>query len=131
VEVALTKRLRRGEPIPGFGHAMYPKGDSRASLILELVRALSGDKQRLATVDEVIRTQARRGLPPPNDGFAIAALSYVCDMIPGASEVIFTMSRAAGWIAHAIEEYARPPAPRQRSVYVGPRIDLGSEMADR
>jgi citrate synthase len=121
VAVALTKRLRQGEPIPGFGHVMYPDGDSRASQILEHVRACARAPERLATVEEVIRTQSRRGLPPPNAGFAIAALTYVADMIHGAGEAIFVTSRSVGWIAHAIEEYGRPPLPRQRSVYVGPR----------
>jgi citrate synthase len=27
----------------------------------------------------------------------------------GAGETIFTIARTAGWIAHAIEEYAEPP----------------------
>jgi citrate synthase len=124
VEVALAKRLRQGEPVPGFGHVMYPDGDSRASQILELLKGFTGDPRRTATVEEVIRTQLRRGLPPPNDGFAIAALTYVADMIPGAGEAIFVISRAAGWIAHAIEEYGREPMRRQKSVYVGPRLDL-------
>lgn len=121
VGVALTKRLRRGEPIPGFGHVMYPDGDTRASQILEHVRSCAHIPERRATVEEVIRMQSRRGLPPPNAGFAIAALTYVSDMIHGAGEIIFVTSRSVGWIAHAIEEYSRPPLPRQHSVYVGPR----------
>jgi citrate synthase len=120
VEAALTGRLRQGEPIPGFGHAMYPDGDPRASAILDALRASGADPQRLQTVDEVVARQLQRGLPPPNAGFAIAALSYVTDMIPGAGEVIFVIARAVGWIAHALEEYGREPLPRQHSLYVGP-----------
>ena len=121
VEVALTRRLRRGEPIPGFGHAMYPDGHSRASLILEMVRSLDADKKRVPTVDEVIRTQARRGLPPPNAGFPIPALAYVCDMVPGAGEVIFTMSSAIGWIAHVTGRSSAWTCARVRMAPAGRR----------
>jgi citrate synthase len=34
---ALVERLRRGEPIEGFGHPLYPSGDPRAIVLLELL----------------------------------------------------------------------------------------------
>jgi citrate synthase len=121
VEGALARRLRQGEPVPGFGHVMYPNGDPRAGELLARLREADVDQERLATVEEVIARQMRRGLPHPNAGFSLSALSYVSDMIPGAGEVIFVIARTAGWIAHAIEEYGSDPSPRLSSVYVGPR----------
>ncbi|HEY4099185.1 MAG TPA: citrate synthase [Baekduia sp.] len=121
VESALVRRLRQGEPVPGFGHVMYPDGDPRAAELLDRLREADVDPERLATVEEVIARQMRRGLPPPNAGFSLSALSYATDMIPGAGEVIFVLSRTAGWIAHAIEEYGSDPLPRLNSVYVGQR----------
>jgi len=44
----------------------------------------------------------------------------VAGMIPGAGEAIFAVARTAGWIAHAMEEYARNAPPRPRTVYTGP-----------
>jgi citrate synthase len=41
-------------------------------------------------------------------------------MIPGAGEAIFAVARTAGWIAHALEEYARDLPLRPRTVYTGP-----------
>jgi citrate synthase len=120
VEKALTMRLRQGEPIPGFGHSQYPDGDPRATFMLDALRATAPDSTRLATVDELIRMQRQRGLPAPNAGFGIAALTYVLGMVPGAGEAIFVCARSAGWIAHAIEEYSASPPARQRSRYVGP-----------
>jgi citrate synthase len=120
VEKALTMRLRQGEPIPGFGHSQYAAGDPRATFMLDALRATAPDSTRLATVEELIRMQRQRGLPAPNAGFGIAALTYVLGMVPGAGEAIFVCARSAGWIAHAIEEYSASPPPRQRSRYVGP-----------
>ncbi len=122
VEKALTMRLRQGEPIPGFGHSLYPNGDPRATYILDRLRTLAAGSKRLATVEELLRMQRERGLPQPNAGFAIAAFTYVTGMVPGAGEAIFVISRAAGWIAHAIEAYSVGPVmPRPQSRYTGPR----------
>ena len=62
----------------------------------------------------------RRSLPEPNVDFALATLASVAGMIPGAGEAIFAVARTAGWIAHALEEYAKNSPPRPRTVYTGP-----------
>jgi citrate synthase len=119
VDVALMRRLKQGEPVPGFGHPVYPDHDPRADLILDWLRRAAQDRARLATVDEVIRNQLSRGLQPPNAGFALAAMTYVTGMVPGAGETIFVMSRSAGWIAHAIEVLELGPLERGHSTYTG------------
>ncbi|MGH3760965.1 citrate synthase [Actinophytocola sp.] len=118
VEESLGMRLRQGSTIPGFGHHVYPGGDVRASHILERLREVAPKSDRLATVEGVIKTQQWRGLPAPNAGFALAALTYVLGMSPGAGETIFVISRAAGWVAHAIEAYTSGPMDRMHSVNV-------------
>ena len=62
----------------------------------------------------------RRALPEPNIDFALAALADVAGMISGAGEAVFAVARTAGWIAHALEEYARDVPLRPRAVYTGP-----------
>jgi len=62
----------------------------------------------------------RRALPEPNIDFALATLVSVAGMIPGAGEAIFAVARTAGWIAHAMEEYAKNAPLRPRTVYTGP-----------
>src|SRR5207244_11655729 len=37
VRKALAERLRRGEAVVGFGHPLYPAGDPRAKLLMELL----------------------------------------------------------------------------------------------
>jgi citrate synthase len=120
VEVALTRRLKQGEPVPGFGHPVHGDGDPRAAVVLDGLRSAQADAVRMATIEAVIRAQIKRGLPPPNTGYALAALTYVSGMVPGAGETIYVVSRAAGWVAHAIEAAAAGRPERVYSVYVGP-----------
>ncbi len=112
--------LRRGERIPGFGHFVYRGSDPRAAAVMELIRRAAPASGRLAVADAVLAEARRRSLPEPNIDFALAVLASVAEMIPGAGEAIFAIARAAGWIAHALEEYARNSPIRPRGIYLGP-----------
>ena len=113
-------RLRRSERIPGFGHALHPAGDPRApALLAELPREFAG-KRALSASDALAKVMRERGLPPPNVDFALAAFTRSAGMIRGASEAIMALARVAGWLAHALEEYAAPTRFPIRALYVGP-----------
>lgn len=112
--------LRRGERIPGFGHFVYEHTDPRAVFLMKLIRQAAPDSQHLAVAEAVLAEVRGRALPAPNIDFALAVLGAVGDMIPGAGEVIFAVARATGWLAHALEEYARNTPIRPRAIYTGP-----------
>jgi citrate synthase len=112
--------LRRGERIPGFGHFVYKNGDPRAAALLQVTARHAPDSPRLAVARAVIAEAQRRALPEPNIDFALATLSSVAGMVPGAGEAIFAVARTAGWLAHALEEYERKAPIRPRSIYTGP-----------
>jgi len=122
---AIGERLRRGDRLPGFGHRLYPRGDPRAPALLELLRRCWQGHPRLEAIDAVIAACEERGLPAPNIDFALASLAHLAAMHRGASEAIFAMARAAGWLAHALEEYERRTSIRPRAIYVG--VPVGPE----
>ena len=119
---AVGERLRRGERIPGFGQPLYPDGDPRARLLLEMLRPVAGERA-MRPVDDLVAVMAERGLPAANVDLAIAAVAHQMQMIGGAAEAVFTIARVVGWVAHAREEYASPTHYRPRAVYVGPPPD--------
>ena len=120
----IGERLRRGERLPGFGHALHPSGDPRGAVLLDQLRtAFAGP--RLAVVEAVVDRAMERGLPAPNIDYALAALVHLAGMELGSSEAIFAVARSAGWLAHAIEEYADASSIRPRAVYVG--VPIGPE----
>jgi citrate synthase len=112
--------LRRGERIPGFGHFVYETGDPRAVMVLGLIRAAVPASPQCSVADALLAEARRRALPEPNIDFALAVLAGAAGMIPGASEAVFAVARTAGWLAHALEEYARQRPIRPRGVYTGP-----------
>jgi len=122
--------LRRGERIPGFGHFVYETGDPRAVTLLSMLHALAPGSPRLAIADAVLAEARRRALPAPNIEIALAALTDVAGLIRGAGEAVFAIARSAGWLAHALEEYARKTPIRPRGIYTGPPRRGGVGEAD-
>jgi citrate synthase len=116
----MGQRLRRGERIPGFGHPIYKAGDGRATALLDHIRAAAPDHARLAVADAMLAEAQRRRLPAANVDFALAVLGGVTGMVTGAGEALFAVARTVGWLAHAMEEYARPTPLRLRASYTGP-----------
>jgi citrate synthase len=113
----IGQRLRRGERVPGFGHAVYRDGDGRATLLFELLGDAVPGHPALALVDAVRAEAERRRLPPPNVDLALGTFTRAAGMVTGAGEGIFAIARVVGWLAHAMEEYEHPTRLRLRAVY--------------
>jgi citrate synthase len=118
----IARRLRQQGTIPGFGHPLYPNGDPRTPALLELVEPAASRPEVLAVAQDLATQLASRGLPPPNVDFGLAALTLSLGLRDDAGEAIFAIARSAGWLAHALEEYANRSDLRPRARYVGPPI---------
>ncbi|MBN1238888.1 MAG: citrate synthase family protein [Gammaproteobacteria bacterium] len=112
---ALTRRLRRGEPIDGFGHPLYAAGDPRAAVLLEM---LPSSQNAAFARDIAGAAEAVLGEAPTVD-FALVALTRSLGLPDGAALTLFALGRTIGWIAHAIEQYAQDAIIRPRARYVG------------
>lgn len=119
-ERAVGEALTTHGSLPGFGHVLYPEGDPRARCLLELLAPLLGTRDA-RLVDETLAAAAATSAEAPNVDFALAVLAFSAGMSADAIEAIFALARIAGWIAHALEEYAETPLRfRTRAIYVGP-----------
>jgi citrate synthase len=123
--VGLGARLARHERLPGFGMVLYPDGDPRARAILARLEPGIGDPGRRAVVTDLLGLGAARGLPTPNVDLALGALAFEAVMVPGAAHAVMAVARTAGWLAHAMEEYAAGTTFRARATYVGERSASG------
>ena len=119
VRAALSERLRRGEPIDGFGHPLYRDGDPRASALLERLRREYPRSTELRFVIDVADATAEIVREQPTIDFALAALGRVLRLPPETPLVLFALGRTIGWIGHAIEQYGTGQVIRPRARYVG------------
>lgn len=103
---AIGERLRRGDPVAGFGHPLYPQGDPRARALLEPnleARAwVEAGQQLLNTYPTVDLGLVALGMPR------------------GVAFQVFASGRCLGWIAHALEQYADGRMIRPRAFHRGP-----------
>jgi citrate synthase len=116
---ALAARLRRGEPIDGFGHPLYRDGDPRARLLLDLLRERYATHPELRFVAAFAETAAEVTGEHPNLDFGLAAVARVLQLPAGSPLKLFAIGRSVGWIGHAIEQYATGQLIRPRAKYTG------------
>ena len=116
---AIGAWMGRHDRLPGFGHVVYTDGDARADALFSRLRAAFPASPALAAADALMSAAAARGVPPPNIDLALAVLMRVGACRPGSGEVVFSIARAAGLVAHSMEEYAAPSRLRPRARYVG------------
>lgn len=108
-----------GSRLPGFGHPLYPDGDPRCRMLLDLMvrhGSQAFETERIMALAE--EGQALAG-QPPNVDFGLAALEYALGWPAGAAQSLFALGRSAGWIAHAAEQLADGRLIRPRARYVG------------
>lgn len=115
----IAARLKRGEPLPGFGHPLYPAGDPRGAHLLALVSDLYPSAPALTLAQAVVEeTLALVGEYPSLD-FGLVTVARVLDLPPGGSIALFALGRTIGWIGHALEAYEEDRIIRPRARYVG------------
>ncbi|WP_405456723.1 citrate synthase [Streptomyces sp. NBC_00101] len=118
----VADHLRAGRRVPGLGHRLYGGEDPRARVLFGLLEEVPEAAAPLAAARDVVSTAARHTPLHANVDLALAVLSVSAGMPAEAGETVFAVARTAGWIAHALEEYAeRPLRLRPRGQYTGPR----------
>lgn len=97
--------------VPGFGHHLHKPVDPRAYKLLELARAepeLAGDKiKALMTLSAAVDEVAGRPITLNATG-AVAALLGEIGVPTGVMRGFAVISRAAGLVAHIVEEQQSP-----------------------
>jgi citrate synthase len=113
--------------IMGIGHRVYKVEDPRATILREYARALAASSGNgkwfnvAETIDRLARKEwyfVERGLYVNVDYYS-AVVFYMLGIPIDMFTCMFAMSRAAGWTAHVIEQWADNQLIRPLSEYVG------------
>lgn len=114
--------LANKEKVMGFGHRVYKHGDPRAAVLRKMSQRLTqkmGEPhwyEMSAMIDDTV--QAEKGLLP-NVDFYSATVYYAMGIPIDLYTPIFAVSRIAGWVAHAFEQYMNNRIYRPRGQWIG------------
>jgi citrate synthase len=61
-----------------------------------------------------------QGAEPPSVDYGLVAVALALGLPPGSATALFVLGRAAGWVAHVLEQREAGFMLRPRARYVGP-----------
>jgi len=122
----LADRLRRGEPIPGCGHSLYPDGDPRGTALLEMAKEIAPGSPAVECALAVAEAYRELIHEHPTIDHGLVALSRALDLPQHTPLALFALGRTIGWIGHAIEQYGANKLIRPRAAYVGEMPTIAS-----
>lgn len=115
----LRARLRRGDALPGFGHPLYPEGDPRCPPLLAMAARLAPEHPHVRAALDLDAAARAAGHLLPNLDVGLVAIAAALGLPRRCSVGLFAVGRAAGWMAHALEQRAAGYLLRPRARYVG------------
>ena len=140
-EAILRKKIEAGEKLMGFGHRVYKVRDPRADVLARAAERLytRAGNMSLYTLARSVEAEALRLLEEYKPGrrlqtnveFYTALLLHGLGLDVELFTPTFAMSRASGWIAHALEQRRANRIIRPQSEYVGPRGRRWRSSSDR
>ncbi|WP_242561817.1 MULTISPECIES: citrate synthase [Pandoraea] len=135
---ALDTRVQRvreyGASLLGFNHPLYPGGDARADLMMQIAGELMNETDDVA-IDDALRRNTRLTLDflermrteaNAHAGLAtgLVALARALGLPDGTSTAMWIIGRSAGWVAHVMEQRTQAfmLRPRAKYGYGGPVV---------
>lgn len=119
IRSVIDARWRRGDDLPGFGHALYPDGDPRAAELLAMLRTARARSRAMARIEAIVAHVEGLNGQRPNIDFMLAAIAWTHERAASDALVLFAASRVAGWLAHALEQQEHGGFIRPRARYAG------------
>jgi citrate synthase len=115
----IVRRVREGEPLPGFASKNYPSGDPRAIALLQAFRDVAGDDRDFKRLEAAAATAHEMSGAHVDFVLAAILISRKVDLKRDQSGLI-RLARVAGWIAHAMEQFHERDLVRPHAIYAGP-----------
>ena len=122
VQDYIAGMLANRQRIMGFGHRVYKVEDPRTQHLRkysQILLEMTGQEKLFDISRQVETTVMEAKGIYPNVDFYSATTQHALGIPPEYFTTVFAASRAAGWIAHIMEQYADNRLIRPTSKYIG------------
>ncbi|MDD2851147.1 MAG: citrate synthase family protein [Desulfuromonadaceae bacterium] len=109
----IGSRVKRGDPVPGFGHRLY-NADPRSRFLLPRLPDRNGFISQALEASSTLLGGAY-----PTVDFALVVMEKELALPEQSGTHLFYLGRLAGLVAHIMEQYAQNQPIRPRARYVG------------
>ncbi len=114
---AARKSLGSAEKLPGFSHPLYPRGDPRAEMMIEMARGFGRTQPARSVLEAMARIKLEFAqLPSVETG--LVTLSRAIGAPDGTASGLFAVGRVAGWVAHILEQRLQGFMIRPRAKFI-------------
>ncbi|WP_189338452.1 citrate synthase [Sphingobium sp. SCG-1] len=110
-EAVVTRQLKEGQELPGFGSPIYPDGDPRATALIAFCERALHDHPGYRKLRRAIELAYEFRALRPNFAFvstfaeALTGLQSRREFVGlSSSEAPYLVGRSAGWVAHCMEQ---------------------------
>ncbi len=114
----IVRRVREGAALPGFGTPMYALSDPRGKALLAVCSRVFRDDEEYRRLGIAIQVAREAAKIEPDFNLALIFIARKIGL--PSWDALLLIGRSAGWIAHAIEQYAAGETTHEEGVYTGP-----------
>ncbi len=117
LKARVAEAQKSGALLPGFSIQLYPRGDPRARLLIELAKKNARSSRQNELIFQFLEEVETQLGVQPNIEAGLVALCISWRLPRRTASAIWGISRSAGWIAHTLEQRLAGFALRPRGQF--------------
>lgn len=115
-------KLEAAQKLVGFNHQLYPHGDPRTQMLLEISRETGRDRKITCNMLLALEGIEKQFKARPSIDAGLVFICRALGLPDHTAGGLFALSRAAGWVAHILEQRGAGFMIRPRAKFTGPSV---------
>ena len=121
VVLGLVKsRLDAAQKLVGFNHLLYPHGDPRTQMLVDIAREAGHDRKITRNMLDALDEMEKQFKARPSIETGLVVICRALGLPDHTAGGLFALSRSAGWVAHILEQRLAGFMIRPRAKFTSP-----------
>jgi citrate synthase len=116
----VRSKLQTAQKLVGFNHQLYPHGDPRSQMMVDIARETARDRKMTRNLLLALEGMEKQFKARPSIEAGLVVLCRSLGLPDHTAGGLFALSRTAGWVAHILEQRRAGFMIRPRAKFTGP-----------